>query len=98
MKTISQAIGNSVYAIPRGAGALPKHPRQRQVRETAHESHDDEPRAEGGDGRSLCVRHRHDDERAKRQLESTPTSLHCHCERRNDRVRNHTDGDGPEHE
>ena len=98
MKTISQAMGNSVYAIVRRAGALPQQERRRQVGETACERQYDEPRAKGRDRRGRFMRHGDERYWPKSDLQGTSPGLRRNRKRRDQCVRDDADSDRAEQE
>ncbi len=98
MRTISQVMGDSVYAIIRRAGALTQQLRRRKVSEAACERENDQSRAEGRNRRRPSMRHGDDRERPECEFERAPAGLRRNRKRRHQRVGNDADGDCPEQE
>jgi len=98
MKTISQVMGDSVYAIARRAGVLPHQLRRREIRETACERQNDQSRTKGRDRRRPSMGHGNDRERPECDLEGASASLRRDRKRRHQCVGDDADSDCPEQE
>ena len=96
MKTISQVMGVSVYAIAWRAGAVSHQLRRREVGETTCKRQDDEAWTEGRDRRRPSLRDGKDRERTECYLESTSTGLRRDRKRRHQCIRDDAGSDRSE--
>src|SRR6476659_9562061 len=98
MKTISQTMGWSVYAIGPPSGASPDQLRGCDVGDAAGQCDDEDPRAERRHPGRPLERDRDDDKRPDRNVDRSAPRLSCHGEYGRGRVPDDREGQRSEQE